>query len=287
MDKAVFRIMASIALVFICFCATGTEYVSENRAYCTGISADESVVILLNTFRFQDKSIESEGEEKSLANCVRDGMTKVDSKLRIIPAREFRRTIFPNKGFLDSPRSFEDLFSFLSNPDAQNRVVGLGVRYVIILIGTTSETKKPVDYGGGSAGAVWHREWTQNSSLGASVLDVKYLRRSGSVTMKYEGTGMWVVGCCAPAFPLVIPFGFCKFPRTEAEACFALGEAVMKFLIDGRDMVPTPELGTGSDSGGRGSDIQSDIQTPLQPASGEDLRERPQEPGQHDKDSQN
>ncbi len=79
------------------------------------------------------------------------------------------------------------------------------------------------------------------------------------------------------------------FGRPEPEACSALGEGVMKFIIDSRDMVPTPELGTGIDSGGRGSDIQSDIQTAPQPASEEDGLKEPQEPRRYDydKDSQN
>jgi hypothetical protein len=100
-----------------------------------------------------------------------------------------------------------------------------------------------------------------------------------------QGTGFWTAGCLSGCPPT--PCVLCNFPRTEAKACSALGEDVMKFLIDGRDMVPTPELGTGIDSGGRGSDIQSDIQTAPQPVPEEDRLKGPREPGGYDKDSQN
>lgn len=292
MDGTLSRIMASMALVFMCSCAAKT-YTHEDRQYCTGISADEGVVILLDSFSSHDKSIESEGEEKSLGNCIRDGMRKADSKIETISAKDFRRTVFPNKEFLDSPRSSKHLLSFLRNPDAQSRVRGLGVRYLIILSARTQESEKVWTESGGGGGSggggTFARESTRSSDITADVLDVTYLRESGSVTASSSGKCGWGVACCwmcgFPPCAAAVPY--CYFARTETEACSALGEAVMRFLIDGREMVPTPELGTGIDSKGKGSDIQSDIQTAPPPASGDELPTLPQEPERYDKDSQN
>ena len=50
MDRALSRIMASIALVFICSCATEKTHIRMDRSYCTDINSDEGVVIVLNTF---------------------------------------------------------------------------------------------------------------------------------------------------------------------------------------------------------------------------------------------
>ena len=71
MDKELCRIIGSMVLIIICSCTTGREYITENRKYSTGLGAEESVVILLNTFRSHDKPIESEEEEKSLADSLR------------------------------------------------------------------------------------------------------------------------------------------------------------------------------------------------------------------------
>jgi hypothetical protein len=158
----------------------------------------------------------------------------------------------------------------------------LGVRYVVILNATTHESEKVwKDWGAQRNVGAFGRESTRYSDVTADVLDVKYLRKSGSVTAWSSGECGWGMFCCIGLPPCVIPF--CLFARTEAEACSALGEGVMKFLIDGHDTVPTTELGTGIDSEVR----TPDTQTAPQPASEEDLLKRPQEPGQHDKDSQN
>jgi hypothetical protein len=293
MERAFWRIMASIALVFICSCTASKAVISENRSYGTGIGVDEGVVIVLNTFLSDEKSIESEGEEKSLANCVEDGMIKVNPRLKSLSAKEFRHAIFPNKRFLDSPRSSEALFSFLGDPEAQSRVMKLGVRYLVILSASTHESEpawKPDGGGSGSSAYIGVvREWKRFSNVTANVLDVNYLRESGSVAAASSGECGWggLCGCGGGCPPCLIPIPLCYVARTEAEVCPALGQAVMNFLIEGRDIVPTPELGPRIDRGDRGSDIQSDIQAPTQPASEEDLPERPQEPGQPDKDSQN
>jgi hypothetical protein len=179
--------------------------------------------------------VESEGEEKSLTNCVRKGIMKVDSKLTIIPAKDFRRMVFLDKGFLDSPRSSEDLLSFfLSDPDAQRRVRGLGVRYLVIVNATTYEFKGKVDGGGAfPIGGFAGREWFESSSRDADVLDVKYLRESGSVKATCSGNGQWGAGCLG-IFPFLIPVGFYHSPSSETKACSALGQGVMEFLIDGQ-----------------------------------------------------
>jgi hypothetical protein len=289
MGRSLCCIMASIALVFICSCVTRKPHTTGARMHPTGISAEEGVVILLITSGSNEKSIESEGEEKSLGNCVRNGMMKADSKIVSVSAREFRHTIFPNKGFLDSPRYPEDLLAFLSEPEAQSRVMGLGIRYLLLLTAFTSRSEKDSKFHSSGIDVSFGEYWTEQSNITAVVLDVKYLRQSGSVSVGCEGGGGWMASCSVPVFPCFIPFGFCNFPRTEAEACSALGEEVMKFLIDGHDMVPTPELGAGSESGGRGSDIQSDIQAEPQPGPGseEDLLKRTQEPGRYEEESQN
>jgi hypothetical protein len=266
MNTAVLRIMASIALVFVCSCATEKAYTHEDRNYPTGINADEGVVILLNTSRSNEKSVESESEEKSLEDCVRTEMMKVNPRLRSVSAKEFRHMVFPDKGFLDSPRSPKDLLFFLRDPYAQSRVMGLGVRYLIVVTATTSERKADWKFEARESVLGVHRDWYEDSSRDADVLDVKYLRESGRVRAACFGKGFCVAGCGGGGQGCLIPFAWSHFPSTEPKACAALGEGVIKFIIDGHDMVPTTQSGTGVDNGGRGSDIQ----TRPEPASEED-----------------
>jgi hypothetical protein len=299
MDRVFWDIIASIALAFICSCGATKSYTYEvDRQQRTGIKAGEEVVIVLSTFFSKEKPIESEGEEKSLVNCVRTGMSDVNPNLKIASAKDLRHMLSPGKGFFDSPRSLEDLLPVLSNPDAQSRVLQVGVRYLVILSAITHESEgvwakkreklfdDPSSRSGAGVGDI-SRRWTRTSKMTADVLDVKYLRKSGTVTTLSEGEGAWggmlggvaFVGspCCLGAFP------YCTFPRTETEACSRLGNAVMKFLIDGRDVVPTMESEPPIDSKGEGPDIQ----TAPQPASEEDALKGPQEPGGCDRTSRN
>ena len=48
MDKAFWRIMACMALVFIYSCGAEKAVINESREYSTGIKTDESAVIFLN-----------------------------------------------------------------------------------------------------------------------------------------------------------------------------------------------------------------------------------------------
>jgi hypothetical protein len=286
MDGAFWRIMASIALVVTCSCAAKKPNIHEDRKHYTGIEANERVVIVLNSFRSYDKSIASEEEEKSIQNCVSKGMMRTNQWLKIVSTGDFRRNVFPNKKFEDSLCSPEPLLYFLSDPNTQNRLTELGVRYVIIVSVTTSESEALPDFAAHELMCMCGGKWTKYYSMTADVLDVKYLRESGSVTASSEGergcgcfTGVLTgVGGCLPVPP--IPFYYAE--RTEAEVCPALGEGVMKFIIDGHDMVPTPELGTGIDSRG----VSPDTQTEPRSGSEEDLLKRTQEPGRYDKDSQ-
>jgi hypothetical protein len=265
MDRALWRIMASMALVFMCSCAA-KAHIYEDRQYCTGIKPAEGVVIALNTFRSHNKSIESEGEEKSIENCVSKAMMKTNQGPKIVSARDFRRTVFPNKKFEDSPRSSELLLYSLSDPNTQNRLTELGLRYVIIVSVTASESEAHSGHAFEKGLFVWGRDWTKSYSMTADVLDVKYSRVSGRVFASSSGIGVYGVftgvlvgvGGFLPVPP--IPFYYAQ--RTEAQVCPALGEDVMKFLIDRHDEMPAPK-------------------------SEEDLLKRTQKPGQHDKDGQN
>ena len=285
MDRAIWRAMASIALVLFCSCATMEKAsTSEDRRYCTGINAGEGVVIVLNTFLSKDKPIESEGEEKSLGSCVKTAMADMNPNLKVVSAKDFRQMFFPDKKFLDSPRSSEDLLGVLSNPDAQSRVLQLGVRYLVVLSAITHESERFWVHNVGDGYADRSKRWTRTSKMTADILDVKYLRKSGTVTSLSEGEGNWgMIAGGVPQCGILCAVPYCKFPRTETEACSALGEALMKFLIDGHDMLLTPELGTGIDSEGR----KPDTQTEPQPESEDDLLRRTQEPGRYDNDSQN
>lgn len=299
MDRVFWGIIASIALAFICSCGATKSYTyEEDRQHSAGIKAGEGVVIVLNTFLSKERPIESEGEEKSLVNCVKTGMSEINPNLKIASAKDFRHMLSPGKGFFDSPRSLEDLLPVLSNPDAQSRVLQLGVRYLVILSAITHESegvwvenreKVVADSSSRSGAGVgdFSQRWTRTSKMTADILDVKYLRKSGTVTTLSEGEGAWggILGgvvfggypCCVGAFP------YCTFPRTETEACSGLGEAVMKFLIDGHDVVPTMESEPAIDSKGEGPDTQ----TELRPVLEKDLLKRTQEPGRYDKDSRN
>lgn len=245
---------------------------------------------MLDNFRSQDKSIASEEEEKSIEKCVSKGIMKTNQQLKLVSAKDFRRTVFPDKRFEDSPCSSKLFLYFLSASNTQNRLTELNVRYVIIVSVTTSESEAythsdPEEFG--QHVCFFGQKWNKDYDMNAEILDVKYLRESGSVKARSTGTRQYgVVGVPAPCL-ILLPIPVYYTEQVEVGVCLALGEAVMKFIINGHDVVPTTELGTGIDSGGRGSDIQSDIQTAPQPESEEDLLKRTQEPKGNAKDSQN
>jgi len=246
MNTNFWDVITFIGLMFFCSCAAQKTNIMQKRNYSTGIEEGERVVVVLNTFHAYDKSIESEGEEEALGNCMSKGMMKTNRSLRMVAAKDFRRTVFANKKFEDSPRSSKVLLSFLSGPSTQSQVTELGLRYIIIVSVTTreSEARSHAEAGGsgGSGICVFGREWTKYYSMSADVLDVKYLRESGSIRASSSGTAgcgfftgvLGGSGYCLPVPP--VPFYFSQ--RTEAEGCSSLGAAVMDFIKGGDESVP-------------------------------------------------
>ncbi len=207
MKKILFPVfLASVFVMMLSSCGA-TVSVKQERFSRTGIGAQESAVILLESYVNDNERRDSEEKEQELNDCTRQAMISDGQLIQTLSAFDFRTTLFPGTKFENAPRSSKAVLDLLRNDDMQNRIVAMGVRYLIIVDIRTypSDRARMPLLGSSSRSSVFH----------ATVLDAKDRMKSGELTSDSVGT-----------------FGsnLQLFSGTERDACAALGKAVSSFI---------------------------------------------------------
>jgi len=174
-----------------------------------GIVTDEAVAVVLS--RFSKKfSLEKENE---VAECVGNSIQETHPTVRVLRPDQFRRVAFPNLPSEEvPPQAWEHL---LEEPAFRERIAPLGLRYLIVVSGETTEdrwlepTLSALFYAG-----------ERTSRLEALILDVNGGGQVGRVLGHASGRSGWVI--------LPIPFYFAA--ATETRACGKIGKGIAKFL---------------------------------------------------------
>jgi len=198
---------------------------------------DDAVVILLNESRKQYANVESESKERSVELCLSIAMQSVNPQVKIVPAAEFRRTLFPEKAFGETPRSAEALLVIFQRQEVQAQAQKLGIRYLVVVDTDTHTYGEKDEFA--AKGLVWAagQTWTRSSNLLAFIIDIRHPVRSGSLSSRSSGTAGFVVPFLfvlpLPPIPLIA--------GTENEACSALGRATINFL-EGREEPATETI---------------------------------------------
>ena len=195
-----------------------TSRVEETKNSATGISADESVVILATSYHNGNKT------EAGFLDCVADRLDAGQKSLNIYPSGKFRDELFPWFEPRTMPQGIEALPELLARPGVAQRISDRGVRYLVWVKGSTERTSSggglscaASPAGGGCFGLAW---WEDDGTYEATVWDLQKAAQSGAVSTDVHGTSM------VPALIIPLPF----IARTQAAACKGLVRELRQFI---------------------------------------------------------
>lgn len=156
---------------------------------------------------------------ESMVACVADGIRERMPTLRIVPADEFARHVFPELEPTAAPLGQESLATLAADPVFRQRAAETGVGYLITVEGQTTETSS----GPMRGGIVLLEVRDRTSVMTARVYDLRAPGAAGTISAEVSGRPFFGVGQIPPFFYFSPSF-------TETRACRKLGSAVGEFL---------------------------------------------------------
>ncbi len=212
------RALALISLTCLSTSACVTARMDDTKSAATGISGDESVVVMAKSYHLGNET------ERSFTDCVGKALARGNGKLSVMPNGAFVDSLFPWFEPRTAPSDTRALPKFMERPGVAERIAANGVRYVIWLDGQTDRTSGGGSMscaagpgGGGCFGFAW---WETDSNYEASVWDLKHLQSAGTISADVSGTSY------LPAIIIPIPL----IARTQAAACNSLAESLQQFI---------------------------------------------------------
>jgi hypothetical protein len=210
------KALLPLLVVLLASCTSTT--VDEFRQGATGISSDESVVIL---GRRHSSDYETSAE---FVDCVGERMTTGNDALSVIPEKQFVDAMFPWFEPRTAPLRTRDLERLMSEPVVAEKMAEFGVRYMVWLDGFTETSGRTgtisCTVGPGGAGCFGFGSWEDDSTFDARVWDVASLQNVGTIST--DATGQSYV----PALVIPIPL----IARVEANACIRLADQLKQFV---------------------------------------------------------
>lgn len=210
------KALLPLLVVLLASCTSTT--VDEFRQGATGISSDESVVIL---GRRHASDYETRAE---FVDCVGERMTTGNDALSVIPEKQFVDAMFPWFEPRTAPLRTRDLERLMSEPVVAEKMAEFGVRYMVWLDGFTETSGRTgtisCTVGPGGAGCFGFGSWEDDSTFDARVWDVASLQNVGTIST--DATGQSYV----PALVIPIPL----IARVEANACIRLADQLKQFV---------------------------------------------------------
>jgi hypothetical protein len=247
------RVVTCLAVLPMALAGCMTSKVDETRQMASAVQANESIVILTKP------QLEGVGTERDFLSCVqenlggelvhpRDGQSTKRAKgdaapFKIYGEQEFTDAMFPWFEPSTAPANAAGLKGLLAQSGVTERLMQIGVRYVVWLDGATRKTNGGGSVacaigpgGGGCFGVGW---WDKEADYVATVWDLQTAAELGTVTTDVTGTSV-LIGAIAP-IPIITP--------VQSKACSRLSEQLRSFLV-GSDLVGTAPVAA---SGGGGN----------------------------------
>ncbi len=212
--------ISSLGMAAVCLATSAcvTARMDDSKSAQTGISGDESVVVLAKSYHLGNET------ERSFTECVGRALGRGSKGLSVVPNDEFVDALFPWFEPRTAPADTKGLPKLMSRPGVAERIEDSGVRYIVWLDGETDRTNGGGSLscaagpgGGGCFGFAW---WETDSNYEASVWDLKLLQNSGTVSADVSGTSY------LPAIVIPIPL----IARTQAAACNNLADSLHTFI---------------------------------------------------------
>ena len=200
-------------------CVTAT--VQEVRESDTGISADESVVVLGR--RSQPASAET---ELDFISCVAGNMSRGANQVNVIPEQQFMDATFPWFEPRTAPAKANDLPALLDSPPLARRLNQMGLKYLVWIEGSTERTDSSGSLScvasPAGAGCFGFLSWENDSTYEASIWDIESGTAAGRISSEAIGTSY------IPAVIVPIPI----LARVRSSACAALSDQLKAFVIN-------------------------------------------------------
>lgn len=185
------------------------------------LAPQEGIVVIADLVNPQVDYSDSEADK-----CLGKWLREYNSKLRFVPAQQFREQVYPFFSSSTAPRTAEGYQSLINNPKFRERILSLRVRYLIIQqeAKTNNEVHGGIiplgGYGGGGFfGATW---WNRHTAFAAQIWDLQFGVSKGDVKAQTKGTGV------LSAFILPIPL---YLLATEKASCKALAKHIANALM--------------------------------------------------------
>ena len=196
-----------------------TSHVEDDRATVTGLSGDESVVIMAKSYHQGNQT------ESDYVNCIENSLEGGSKGIRVVPRQQFVDRLFPWFEPRTVPADTKGLPGLMERPGVKQAIADMGVRYVVWLDGDTERVAEGGSLscaagpgGGGCFGFAW---WQNDADYEATVWDLRDAEAAGTVTADVSGTSF------LPALVVPIPL----IARTQTKACKGLANQLRTFIV--------------------------------------------------------
>ena len=204
----------SILVFFVsCLCAcTSTQVTKGLQPLLTNGSHDVTVTVLSISSGFDSY------QDSHIEECISSAMQETNSKLRLLPSKQFRDNLFPYFMPSTTPHSSLEYQKLLDTPVIKKRLARQGIHYLVSIRKVTDMDKHggigcgAGPGGGGCFGAI---AWKRKSIFEATIWDLFSSSTSGTTKVSTAGTGIVI----SPGLPIPV-----YFPATESAACNETGK---------------------------------------------------------------
>jgi|TARA_B110000977_G_scaffold145231_2_gene184304 hypothetical protein len=214
----VYKAQLQVILMTMLLMGCASARIQQSRTATTGMTTEESLVILSRT------SYNERETEESFTDCLSDALSGGRTPIRLMSEAEFKDQLYPWFEPRTAPDSSDDLARLFAQPGVQQRIDENNVRYIAWIDGDTITTDRGGSFsctvstvGGGCFGVTY---WEEDASYEAAIWDLQNLTTAGEISADASGTS-YIAG-------LVLPIPIMARPGNAA--CKALALQLKEFL---------------------------------------------------------
>jgi|TARA_B110000902_G_scaffold143235_1_gene165175 hypothetical protein len=214
----VYKAQLQVILMTMLLMGCASARIQQSRTATTGMTTEESLVILSRT------SYNERETEESFTDCLSDALSGGRTPIRLMSEAEFKDQLYPWFEPRTAPDSSDDLARLFAQPGVQQRIDENNVRYIAWIDGDTITTDRGGSFsctvstvGGGCFGVTY---WEEDASYEAAIWDLQNLTTAGEISAYASGTS-YIAG-------LVLPIPIMARPGNAA--CKALALQLKEFL---------------------------------------------------------
>jgi len=209
-------ILLLVAVIILNSCSTTA--IDEFRQGETGISSNDKIVVL---GRRADPNYVTSHQ---FINCIREGMESNEIPISVVDEKEFVKNMGGYFSVRHAPYSISSFRQRMDNPHFETLIKESGVRYIVWIDGTTTETDKKANMscsitpsGGGCFGFM---TWEDTSDFQTEIWDVNNNSIVGSISTDANGQSY------VPALVVPLPL----LAKVESNACERLAIQLNRFI---------------------------------------------------------